>query len=368
MHRRLTALGLLTGLFTAAALPASAQGPPSRLDLSLEPDQARAILAILTVRAAGDRVPDSLWTRVHEAEGYRRVMERERGINEMFGVDRGIDDPSFRAWALSDAALEELEGRQRALAAWEAVDLESAGARALAYLPARARLRGTIYPIVREQQNSFIWDAGTENPAIFMYVEPGKGAAELEHTLAHELHHIGLAMACPAPTAPATPEAAEARRWLGGLGEGLAVLAAAGGPDGATHPHDPPELRDAWAARLDSLEHDIAELEDFVTAILDGRLSGDDAGRRGMTFLNRPGSPQAAFYTVGWHMAATLERERGRGAVVAAVCDPARLVLEYQEIATHGRGELPAWSAGFIERIRPLAAAEEPGGAADRRG
>lgn len=356
MNRVLLAVFLLA----AANLPARGQESSARLDLALEPDQARAVLAILTARAAGQAVPDSLWERLHAAEGYRRAMERERGMNELFGVDRGIDDHSFREWALSDAALEDLAGRQDALAAWETVDLEGAGARALAYLPSRARLKGTIYPLVRQQQNSFIWEAGTDDPAIFMYVEPGRGADELEHILAHELHHIGGAGACPDAPSPVTPEGAEARRWLTGFGEGIAVLAAAGGPDGDTHPHDPQDARDAWAARLDSLHQDMAELEEFFTAILDGRLTGDDAGRRGMTFLSRPGSPQAAFYTVGWHMAATIERERGRESVIAAVCDPVRLLLDYQNVALDAQDGLPTWSPGFIQRIGVALDGPEP--------
>ncbi len=346
---------ILVVLLSLAAIPAPAQQATAASRLALEPDQARATLAILAARAAGQPVPDSLWTRLHATEGYRRVMERERGMDARFGLDRGIDDASFREWAKSDAALDGLEDRGAALTAWEAVDPGRAAVRALAYLPPGTRLHGTIYPIVREQTNSFIWDLGTDNPAIFMYVEPGKGAAELEHILAHELHHIGSAVACadsPTPQAGEGPASAAARRWLGGFGEGVAVLAAAGGPDGDSHPYDPPEIRAAWAARLDSVDHDMAEIEDFFTGLLDGRLSGDEAGRSGMTFLNRPGSPQGPFYTVGWHMAAAVERERGRDAVIAAVCDPARLLLDYQEAAS--QGELPTWSDAFIERIRLL--------------
>jgi hypothetical protein len=350
---------MAAGFLAAVALPAWAQTSPSPLDLSLEPDQARAVLAVLTARAGGDTVPDSLWARLHAAEGYRRAMERERGMNELFGLDRGINDASFREWVLSDASLEQLEARRDALAAWEAIDLEWAGARALAYLPPGTRLRATIYPIIREQKNSFVWEAGSDDPAIFMYVHPGKTAADLQHILAHELHHIGVAGVCTEAGASATPEAAQVLRWLSGFGEGLAVLAAAGGPDGPTHPHDPPEVRDSWVARLDSLEQDMSELEGFFSEILGGRLSGDEIGRRGLTFLSRPGSPQAAFYTVGWHMAATVERVLGRGAVIASVCDPLRLLLDYQEVATKTPHEMPIWSVPFIQRIRQLAATDE---------
>ncbi|MFO8173926.1 MAG: DUF5700 domain-containing putative Zn-dependent protease [Longimicrobiales bacterium] len=377
MYRMLTVFAFLA----AVALPAGAQARPSPLDLSLEPDQARAVMAVLTARADGDTVPDSLWARLHAAEGYRRAMERERGMNELFGLDRGINDASFREWVLSEPSLDQLEAQRVALAAWEAVDLEWAGARALAYLPPGARLKATIYPIIREQQNSFVWEDGTGDPAIFMYVHPGKAAADLQHTLAHELHHIGLSGVCTEAGTPTTPELAQAKRWLSGFGEGIAVLAAAGGPDSPTHPHDPPEILDPWVARLDSLEQDMSELEGFFTEILDGRLSGDEIGRRGLTFFSRPGSPQAAFYTVGWHMAVTVERALGRDAVIASLCDPARLLLDYQKVATEAPSDSPIrstpdsirstpdsirftpdspiWSASFIQRIRQLAATDE---------
>lgn len=345
---------LIAFCLALAATSASAQDARARAELSLEPDQARAVLAILTTRASRSPVPDSLWTRLQDAEGYRRAMERERGMDERFGLDRGINDASFRTWALSDAALTDLDARTTALAAWETVDVDRAGRRALAYLPAGTRIRGTVYPVVREQTNSFIWDLGTDDPAIFMYVEPGRGASEIEDVLAHELHHIGSAMACTRGPDSVSPAEAAARSWIGGFSEGIAVLAAAGGPDNETHPNDPPEVRDAWAARIDSVEYDIAELEDFFAAVLDGRLSGDEAGRRGMTFLNRPGAPQAALYTVGWHMASSIEREKGRQAVIDAVCNPVRLLLDYQEIATLPGSELPTWSPTFLERIRPL--------------
>jgi hypothetical protein len=351
MHRYLLTMALVA----CAAAPAGAQDTRARLELSLEPDQARATLEILGLRAAGDSVPDSLWARLRSTEGYRRFMARERGMDERFGLDRGIDDASFREWALSDGALVGLEARWAALRAWERVDLDRAGSRALAYLPEQARLRGSIYPIVREQTNSFVWDTETDHPAIFMYVEPGKSAAELEHILAHELHHIGSTAACgPSPRAGVSVPAAEAIRWISAFSEGIAVLAAAGGPDGETHPHDPPEVREPWAARLDSLQPDIAELEAFLTAILDAGIPEDQIGPRGMSFINRPGSPQGPFYSVGWHMAAAVERERGRAAIITAVCDPVRLLLDYQDIAA-ARPGLPAWSADFIDRLRPLA-------------
>lgn len=340
------------------ARPASGGGS-DRFDIAIEPDQAQAVLELLDVRAAGGEVPDSLWTRLLASEGYRRTMQRERGMNERFGLDRGIDDSSFRTWALSGAALEGIAERRAALDAWLKVDLQSAGERALAYLPAGTRLHGTIYPIVREQTNSFIWDLETEHPAIFMYVESGRDAAEIEHILAHELHHVGSALApCPeAPPAPDRPAGVrQVRRWLTAFGEGIAVLAAAGGPDGDTHPFAGPDERSAWSARLDSLAFDMVELEAFLLALLEEDLTGDDAGRRGMSFISRPGAPAGPFYSVGWHMAATVERVLGREAVVAANCEPALLLLAYDRAVMalfqdDPAASLPRWSSRLLERV-----------------
>jgi hypothetical protein len=337
--------------------------PPAGLDLTLNPDQARTTLDLLAERAAGHTVPETAWAALFATEGHRRVMERERGMDAHFGLDRGINEASFRAWAESDVALDSLAERRTALDAWLAVDLDAAAALALAYLPAEALLRGTIYPLVREQRNSFIWDTDTDHPAIFMAVEPGLGAAALQHILAHEFHHIGAVSACAGRQRTDGPaEAREARRWLGGFGEGLAVLAAAGGVGRPTHPHDPPEIRDAWAVRMDSLATDVAALDAFFSAILAGQLTGDEAGRRGFEFINRPGAPQGAFYSVGWHMAVTVESAFGRAAVIEAVCDPARLLLQYQEAAeARPWSSLPAWSPGLMQQLRALADAQGTG-------
>jgi len=64
--------------------------------------------------------------------------------------------------------------------------------RAQAYLPAGLEIRATIYPVVKKATNSFVFDLGGENPAIFMYVDPSIPPEKLENTLAHELHHVGI--------------------------------------------------------------------------------------------------------------------------------------------------------------------------------
>jgi hypothetical protein len=83
-----------------------------------------------------------------------------------------------------------------------------------------------VYPLIKPKTNSFVFRT-SHGMAIFLYLDPAVTGPKFENTVVHELHHIGYAAACPAASDATTP-AATARLYLGGFGEGLAVLAAAG--------------------------------------------------------------------------------------------------------------------------------------------
>lgn len=351
---------LWVAAFFVYLLPTSAvpQASPSlTLQVRVDSTQAEAALDLLAARARGETVPASSWTRVFESEGYRRTLERELAIDERLGIDRGYSNESFLVWAESDAALEGLAARKETLAAWADVDVDAAAARAKAYLPPDVRLVATVYPIVRRQLNSFVWDL-PDNPAIFMAVGTDVSAEELELTLAHELHHVGLSGVCEKPESAAGDRVAAARDWLSGFGEGLAVLAAGGGPDGNTHAVGQADLRTAWQERQNNVEADMRQLEAFLLDVAEGRTEGEDARRQGMAFVSAEGVPQGAFYSLGWFMAVVVERHLGREAVVAATCDHGRLLTDYQRIATTHSGEryaerpLPTWSERFLRVLR----------------
>lgn len=348
----------------AAAAPAPASAPDLRTEaapvaLQLQPNEVEAVLAILDLRAEGAPVPESAWQRLFNAEGYTRMMEREKSIDERMGLNRGFTDEKHRQFFATDAALlERREALHDALDAWKHVRIQEAGERALAYLPAGTRIHGTIYPLLRAATNSFVFQLGSDNPAIFMYMDPGETPRTLENTLAHEFHHLGVASACPRPPATDDPRAAALYDWTGGFAEGLAVLAAAGSPDADPLPDGSFELRQAWAIRQDSVAADMAALGDFFLAIRDGRLEGDELARTGFSFINRPGFPQGPFYTLGWFMASTVEREMGRAAVIDVVCAPANLLQSYNRAAEtiNGRSrrttvKLPLWSPEVLEAI-----------------
>lgn len=354
----LQALALLAGL---ALGPALAQGPADAgagvVELKLQPDEAEAALAILDLRARGLEVPESAWARLFASEGYRRMMARERFMDEQLGIDRGYSDEGHRTFFSTDTVLlGRLDALHEALDVWKQVDIARAGRRALAYLPAGTRIHGTIYPLLRNATNSFVFELGSDNPAIFMYMEPGKTAVSLENTLAHEFHHVGTGAGCPSRPEPKNERVAAFQSWLTGLGEGIAMLAAAGSPDADPEAGAPEELRRAWAIRQDSVVTDLVALTGFFRAILSGEIQGGALNRAGFDFINREGFPQGPFYTLGWFMAATVERELGRSAVVASVCSPGRLLVSYNRAAggVNARrpdADLPLWPADLLEAI-----------------
>ena len=182
---------------------------------------------------------------------------------------------------------------------------------------------------------------------------------------AHELHHIGYAAACRSAPEAKDSTLALARRWLGAFGEGVAMLAAAGGP--AVHPHaaSPPEERRRWDREVANAGTDLRRVERFLLDILDARVTDPDSITRvGMSFFG----VQGPWYTVGWSMAVTIEREAGRAALVSALCDPARLLAAYNA-AAKGRSApvLPLWSERLIARISPAAGGRRAGAAGARR-
>ncbi len=205
--------------------------------------------------------------------------------------------------------------------------------RALAYLPAGTALRARMYPEIKPIPNSFVFELET-NPAIFVYLDPTRPAAQVENTLAHELHHVGVSAACREPPDSALPAGLRrARTWASGFDEGRAVLAAAGGPDSDPHATSTPDEHRTWDRNLAQAPRDFGRLERFFDDVLDGRLQGDQLRQTGFSFVSAEGVPQGPFYTVGWLMSAVVEKELGRSRLVETLCDPPRFLADYDRAA-----------------------------------
>ncbi len=333
-------------LLAAAARSQEADAP---VEVRVVLDEADAVIAILEKRGRGLEVEDADWRRLEASEGYVRLKRRQ----ESFGAEEF--DRRFREYLRSDEPLRRLDDLRRALAKWRSIDMEAAGSRAQAYLPAGARIRATIYPVIKRTTNSFVFELDTD-PAIFMYVDPGRSASELENTLAHELHHVGsAACADPAGLDALGPAAQRVVSWLSGFGEGLAVLAAAGGPDVHPHATSPAAAWAVWERDVAEFATDLPRIERFFQQILAGELSEEEQRAGLFAFINAGEVPQGAFYTVGWKMAALVERVQGREIVVRGVCDPRVLLTAYNEVAAaYPRSDaepLPFWSEEFLSAI-----------------
>ena len=358
-RRRLAGVLLLTACARAAAPDAAPAPAPGAVEVQVDLDEAEAALAIMNAAASDAPVPDSAWTRLHAAAGYRRLAERERAMGRPF------TDDAFAAFLRSDTLLARTPALAAAVQRWRAVDVSGAARRAASYLPADQPLRATLFPVIKPRDNSFVWELDRD-PAFFVYVDPSVGAAEQQNVIAHELHHVGLAAACRAPAATPTDSVAARRQaalqWLGAFGEGVAMLAAAGGP--AVHPHatSADSVRARWDRDVANAPADLARVATFLTRVLDGAVSGDALRTEAMALYGE----QGPWYTVGYVMARVVETAHGRARLVGALCDPVALLTAYESAAVQLNAArrdphaaragalpspLPRWPAALLARL-----------------
>lgn len=297
------------------------------------PDEAYAVLTILDKRHRGETVIEADWGQVFASEGYVRLKAREESMRRKF------EDATFREFVMSDALLARREELAQTLHSWLTADITNARDLALAYLPKGARLRARVYPVIKPATNSFVFDLEGD-PAIFMYIEP-QPREVFEATIAHELHHVGYATNCP--------ERPGAKRdtWIGAFGEGIATLAAAGGPHGA--PQKRPEVAAEWMMQMGQFDKNFQAVADFLTAAAKGELTGDAERQRAFEFFGMVGP----WYTVGWKMAVVIETILGRDALIEASCGGRELLRVYNRAVPQWRertGEqLPFWPAILTE-------------------
>lgn len=331
---------------TASTPPVRAQVPDDRLRVQIVTDEAEAALEILEARARRTVPEPAAWKRLHESEGYRRLKEREAAMRVPF------TDEEFRTFLMQDTLPTREPVLRRTLRAWTSADPDAAARRAFAYLPAGAVIDARIYPVIKPKRNSFVYDLAGD-PAIFLYLDPETSGAEFENTMAHELHHIGFAATCKAPPTDELPAGARrARDWASAFGEGLAMLAAAGGPDVHPHASSPPELRTVWNRDVANVPRDMRRIESFLLDLVDERLTEDeDVRRRGFELIVSEEVPQGPFYTVGWHVAATIERGLARSELVASICDPADFLAAYNRAVSSSKSETDHWAPRLIEAL-----------------
>lgn len=322
---------LVAAVFLSAALSHS-----PRVDVRLVTDEAEAVLNVLDKRAAKQPVTEGDWHRLFTSEGFSRLQKRETSMR------RSLSDDEMKTFVMSDELLQKRPVLARVLADWSKVDLTNAGELALAYLPSTATIRAKIYPVIKPQKNSFVFELDTD-PAIFKYIED-EPPSEFERTMAHELHHVGFSV-CDENAPKNLPRNIEQTlNWISAFGEGSAVLAAAGGPD------KPPQERHAkeWNEEMAKFDTNFHEVETFLLDVAEKRLTGDDVPKKGFTFFGLLGP----WYTVGWKMDVVIEKTLGREVLIDAMCHREKLLATYNRAADlyeKKTGEkLPRWSPKLI--------------------
>lgn len=316
------------------------------VDVRLVTDEAEAVLAVLAKKKANDPITQADWTRVFSSEGYTRLKKRE------LSLQRPFEDAEFQKFVLSDELSQRSAALAETLAKWRRADVTRSAELALAYLPAGARIRAKIYPVIKPRDNSFVFEVKTD-PAIFLYLDPAVTQKKFQNTLAHELHHIGYGTSCPAAgTSAAIAKLSEpsqiALRLIGAFGEGYAMLAAAGGP--TVHPHDvsQPEERARWDRDMKNFNGDLKKVEDFLVRVLEGKIAGDAMQKEGFAFFG----VQGPWYTVGWRMVTLIEETYGRERLIEVMCDPRLLLKTYNEAAAaynrNAKEPLATWSDSVL--------------------
>jgi hypothetical protein len=335
------------GVIVAALLAGRALAqPPNPVDLKLNSTEAEAVLDILDKRALHEHLTDADWQKLFSTTPYRRLKQHETSLHQPF-----TDEDFMKFVATLDARREEL---RRTLRRWQSSDLPAVAQRSLAYLPPQASIHAEVYPVIKSQSNSFALEPYT-TPAIFLYLDPKKTQAQFEDTFAHEAHHIGLSSfeAAFEESIKSLPEnARQAAHSMGAFREGMAVLAAAGSPD--VHPLTdfPERYRLLWDLQAKRFALNLDELNQFFLDTVHGDLRNDAALHEGRVFFGYGDGP---WYTVGYLMAVTIEREFGRTALVATFADPRLFVARYNEAAVsenarHG-GQLPLFSAEMLKAV-----------------
>jgi Putative zinc dependent peptidase (DUF5700) len=343
----------MLGQFACAFLCVFALGAAAQNAVTIDDSEARAALKVLRELQQHKTPSQDEWARLFTTRGYQRLKERETSFKIPF------TDDQFKAFLSSPQTIAQTDALGKTLDAWTSASLTQMESRALAYLPAKSTLHATVYPLIKPRKNSFVYQLDTD-PAIMLYLNPTVTQKQFANTVSHELLHAGDAENCPPPDVASQEKPLGTKQkafleWLSAFGEGWAVLAAAGGPDVHPHAEDPPKDRAVWDAAMSHFPQDFQALQTFFTQIAAGKLSGDAIPAKGMTYF---GDVQGPWYTVGYKMDVTIERELGRPALIDALCDKRTYLLTYNRAAetvnARTPGALPLWDDSLAKFLHPV--------------
>jgi hypothetical protein len=353
-------LGLLSLSVVCLAMlltPKASAVSTDRVQLTLDTSEADQVLAILALRASGQPIKDAEWQKLFATEPYQRLKLREAAIAKRFHAPEIVlKDEDFKKFIVSDDVMNRAQELRTTLASWKQGDLTQAGRRVLQYLPVSATIRAKVFPCIKPNHNSFVWETNT-NPAIFLYLDPHVSGAKFENTVSHELHHIGLASTqsdYQQRIKGLSDRSRAVADAMGAFGEGLAMLAAAGGPDIDPQLTSSPEQHERWKHDMANYDDDLRAIDAFFLDVLNSKFADQDAiDKKASSFY---GDAQGPWYTVGYKMAAIVEKRFGREALIQTMLDPRHLLVLYNQAAGEqnrgGNGSLPLWSEDVLKQVQ----------------
>lgn len=344
MHK--FAVVLLTSLLCGPRF-APAQTSPA-VQLAIDTSEVESALQILDKEAADQPATEQDWQKLFATGPYRSLKEREAAMGRPF------TDDSFEHFLLQPETIDKREDWHSTLATLKKANMTALGIGVLSWLPPGATIRAHIYPEIKPLHNSFVWAKQGESPAIFLYLE-NQSQDKFENTVAHECHHIGLSSLekqQDAIQAELAPNVKKAMEWMGAFGEGEAMLAAAGSGDRHPHWEEDGVARARWDGDLMHFNTDLQAIQQLLMDILNGQLtSEEEIQKRAAPFW---GDVQGAWYTVGYEMAALVERQYGRSAFNECLLDPRKLLVLYNRVANQANAKgatLATWSPPLIARL-----------------
>lgn len=192
--------------------------------------------------------------------------------------------------------------RSRLESLQKSLPLERAVARAQEALPSQARVEATVYLMPDGRSSGYV-----VGNCIVLDVLQAPSLAEVEATLAHELHHIGASSMLPEPC----PDS--------GLKEALETLTDLVQEGAATYWID--------EQSLSATQADYALVEVFLQDVLSERLGTEEIASRRQKLVQGVYGP---LYRVGNEMIATLVSAHGKDWVQARLGDPVGLFRTWQ--------------------------------------
>jgi hypothetical protein len=102
---------------------------------------------------------------------------------------------------------------------------------------------------------------------------------------------------------------------------------------------------------MTQFDRDLRAVEAFLLEVLDGKLGArEEIDEAGMAFFG----VQGPWYTVGYGMAALIEKHDGRATLIECMADPRKLLEKYNRAAadaTVGNAALALWSPSLLEKL-----------------